>query len=95
MYICDVGNHHIQVFITDGEFCHSIVAQVDRGLQEPSDVATDLDGNLHVMDHASDSVLVFSPEGVLLRSCDCKQPSGIVINPAGYSMVYTKFTREP
>ena len=93
VYVADCSiNHRIQVFHPDWTISHVIDGTVsgDGRFSSPLGIAFDLSGNVHVSGIDSSSVTVFTPSGQFVRQYDkthTNSPSGIAIDPSGYSLV--------
>ena len=66
LYICDLSNHRIQVFNTDGEFLHSFGS---NQLQRPDAICVSKD-SLFVIDESKKCVTKFTLEGLFKNSSD-------------------------
>ena len=96
VYVADIDNSRIQVFHSDWTLSHIIDAKVsgDGSFGRPYDVAFDISGDVHVT-ACSNSVTVFTPSGQFVRKYDqthLKNPIGIAIDSAGYSLVMNYFS---
>ena len=89
VYICDRGNHRVQIFNTELEYINSFGCRGDGDGQfnEPNGIAQDRAGNLYVTDTRNNRVQVFDCNGQFLyafsrKGADSKQldrPHGIFI----------------
>ena len=62
-----------------------------EGFEIPHGIALDPQGNIHVADHGFNTIKVFTPEGIYVRSYgDVQNPTEIVIDEEGYSLVNEK-----
>nr|AOG62270.1 NHL domain containing protein [uncultured organism] len=82
----------MQVFNADGSFVYGIHGSTSDGsdLQSPWGVAFDPSGNLHVANHGSGCVKIFTAEGKYVTqygSDTLRTPAGIAIDEEGYSFV--------
>ena len=90
VYVTDTNNRRIQVFHSDLTASHVIDGDSNLCLSSPDGIAFDLYGNVHVTGHYPSSVTVFSPSGQFIRQYGTtyiSRPSGIAIDPSGYSLV--------
>ena len=90
LIVSDGGNNRVVILDQAGTWLLTIngyapgshAFQISRGL------ALDPQGNIHVTTSGSNAIKVFTPEGTYVRSYgDVKDPSGIVIDEEGYSLV--------
>jgi sugar lactone lactonase YvrE len=69
LYVVELFNHRIQVFMRDGEFITSIGSEGsgDGQLKHPSGIALDGAGNIYVADQGNNRIQVFNLSGAFLR----------------------------
>ena len=89
VYVCDRGNHRVQIFNTELEYINSFGCRGDGDSQfnEPNGIAQDRAGNLYVTDTRNNRVQVFDCNGQFLytfskKGADSRQldrPHGIFI----------------
>ena len=89
LYVCDRGNHTVQILNTDMEYVNSFGCHGDGDGQfnYQNDISQDRAGNLHVADTRNDRVQVFDCEGQFLSTFSKKgaaskhlnQPYGICV----------------
>ena len=85
IYICDRGNHRVQIFTTDLEYCEYFGKKGDRQGQFdfPVAAAFDKSGDLYVTDCNNERVQVFDRDGHYLRSFGTKGTEpGMLYRPA-------------
>ena len=92
VYVADRVNNRVQVFNPDWTASHVIEGRVsgDGKFREPTGLAFDLTGDVHVTAYCSSSVTVFTPNGQFVRQYDnthISGPEGVAIDPSGYSSV--------
>ena len=76
------------MFHRDETFSHIIDG--NGKLQGPEGLSFDISGNLHVTSYNSHTIIVFTPEGQYTHQYgppNLSSPTGIAIDPAGYSLV--------
>ena len=83
LYVCDRGNHRVQILNTELEYmdsfgCHG---NGDGQFKSPNDIAQDRTGNLYVTDIGNDCVQVFDCKGRFLYAFNMKgvRPYGICV----------------
>ena len=91
MCIRDSRQEFHQVFEPDGTLAYHITGSTAENvkLNNPTGVALDPSGNLHVTNNDSSDVIIFTPEGkyVSKYSCGVSRLAGIVIDEEGFSFV--------
>ena len=89
IYVADTDNDRVQVFNPDWTVSQVINGKVpgDGSFSRPFAIAFDLSSNVHVAGFNSNSVKVFNQFGQFMHQYNTKSPSGIVIDPSGYSLV--------
>ena len=89
VYVGDYGNHRVQIFHEDGTYSHNIDGSHSRdgAFKGPVSLALGPNGDLHVTGFSSNNVTVFSFEGKFVRSYEVRNPRGIAIDQAGFSLV--------
>ena len=86
IYVARSGKQQIEVFHPNRMWSHNIQTYCVT----PYGLCFDISGNLHVSDRYSNCVIVFTPKGQQIHRYGrniLNQPRGIVIDPAGYSLV--------
>jgi len=85
IYICDFGNHRIQVFSEDGVYKRTIGrrGQGPADLLNPNRLAMDIHGNLIVAEHANSRIQVLTPNGKYIT--DFKVLDGWIMGLQGAS----------
>eukprot|EP00731_Ephydatia_muelleri_P007985 Em0004g323a len=79
LYVADTYKHRVQKLTSSGKFLHKF-GQQGSGL--------DPQGNIHVAANGSNTIKVFTKEGVYVRMYgDPNRPIGIAIDDEGYSLV--------
>ena len=70
LYVCDRGNHRVQILNTELEFVNSFGSSGDGDsqLDRPNDIAQDGAGNLYVTDTFNNRVKVFDCKGQFLST---------------------------
>ena len=68
LYVCDCGNHRIQVLNTELEYinCFGCIGDGNGQFKRPNDIAQDGAGNLYVADTNNHRVQVFDCKGQFL-----------------------------
>ncbi|KAL5503170.1 hypothetical protein EMCRGX_G010078 [Ephydatia muelleri] len=90
MFVSDCSGNKIKVFNHKGDQLLTIDGNVsgDHSFQSPHGLAFDPLGNIHVAASGSNTIKVFTKEGVYIRKYgDLKGPRGIAIDSDGYSFV--------
>ena len=90
MFVSDCSGNKIKVFNHKGDQILTIDGNVsgDHSFQSPHGLAFDPLGNIHVAASGSNTIKVFTKEGVYIRKYgDLKGPRGIAIDSDGYSFV--------
>ncbi len=96
VYIADPGNSRVQLLTVDGIFLGQIVVRTKKdGMQEPVDVAVDVQNRIYVLDRGAASVRVFDPSGRQLLMFGSKgsgtdgfnEPRGIAVDGQGNILV--------
>ena len=92
IFVSDNSNNRVCVFSADGTFAYNITGSASDGsnLTNPWGVAFDPSGNLHVVNHVSACVKVFTPDGKYVTqygSGQMTRATGIAIDEEGYSFV--------
>ena len=90
LIVSDYNNHRIQIFNENGGWLLTIDGHGlgNHSFQHPWGLALDPQGNIHVAAYGSNTIKVFTKEGVYVRMYgDPKGPSGIAIDDEGYSLV--------
>ena len=88
LIVSDTCNDRLVIMDESGTWLLTINGDVSgcHGFRNPHGLSLDPQGNIHVA--ANDSIKVFTPEGIYVRSYgDVKEPTGIVIDEEGYSLV--------
>ena len=86
----DCNNHRIQIFNEIGGWLLTIDGKGsgNHSFQYPWGLALDPQGNIHVAPQRSNTIKVFSKEGVYVRMYgDPNGPTGLAIDDEGYSLV--------
>eukprot|EP00731_Ephydatia_muelleri_P034056 Em0045g41a len=89
LYVADGGNYRVQKLTSSGKFLHKFGQQGSgtHSFESPSCLALDPQGNIHVAAQGSNTIKVFSKEGVYVRMYgDPNVPIGIAIDDEGYSL---------
>ena len=89
IYVADYGSQYIAVFHEDETFSH-IISSSELGIRtlRPIGLSFDLSGHLHVTDDSSNTVIVVTLEGQILRQYgQFVRPHGIAIDSTGNSLV--------
>ena len=81
VYVCDRNNGRVQVFDSSLNFVRSFDDGPDQ-LEDPRDIEFDSEGNIYVVDHEKDQVLVFWKDGQYLRHFG-QWDEGELSGPAG------------
>ena len=70
LYVCDRGNHRVQILNTESEYVNSFGCHGDGigQFKKPSDIAQDEAGNLYVTDGDNNCVHIFDCEGQFLSA---------------------------
>ena len=90
LIVSDYYNHRIQIFDQDGSWLMTIDGK-GAGSLNPWGLALDPQGNLHVAAYGSNTIKVFTVQGVYIRMYgDLKCPIGVAIDDDGYSLVCEK-----
>ena len=83
LYVCDSGNHRVQILSTELDYINSFGCHGDEDGQfrGPSNIAQDGTGNLYVTDSGNSRVQVFDCKGQFLSTFGMKgaQPYGICV----------------
>ena len=90
LIVSDHNNHRILIFNEDGGWLLTIDGKGsgNRSFEYPWGLALDPQGNIHVAAGGSDTIKVFTKEGVYVRMYgDPNHPIGIAIDDEGYSLV--------
>ena len=91
LIVSDYNNHRIQIFNENGGWILTINDNVPSGthtFQNPCGLALDHQGNIHVAAYHSNTIKVFTKEGVYVRMYgDPNGPTGLAIDGEGYSLV--------
>lgn len=97
IYVADTGNNRIQTYTPDGKYKGRIPLEQESriplkaGLDSPSGVALDSEGNVYVVNRGSSRIMKFNPQGHLLKEWAevgsaqgrLVRPSRIAIGPGG------------
>ena len=85
MIVADYYNHRVVMLDKNGSWLQNIkVCSFDS----PYGLTLDPQGNIHVTTRGSNTIKVFTPEGIYVTSYgDVKCPTGITVDEEGYSMV--------
>ena len=91
LYVSDMFNDRIQVFRLDGGFIGSLDGNVSgkAGFTRPWGLAIAPDGNLFIAGRDSNMVTVLTHDGQFVRSFEVKEPTGVAVDAAGFSLVTT------
>ena len=92
IYVADYSNHRIVVFHEDETFSH-IISSSELGIRTlcPIGLSFDPSGHLHVTDDSSNTVIVVTLQGQILRQYgQFNRPHGIAIDSSGNSLVVNK-----
>ena len=84
VYVCDTGNHRIQVLNSDLTFSSTFGSKGNNPGQfsRPVDIAVDKDGNIFVADLENNRIQVFSPSGQFIRQFQKRGPGmGNLVQP--------------
>ena len=85
LIVADYNNHRVVLLDEAGTWIWTIDLNV-RSFKNPYGLASDLQGNIHVVSYSN--IKVFSPEGTYVRSYgDVHDPTGVVVDEEGYSLV--------
>ncbi|KAL5496775.1 hypothetical protein EMCRGX_G013133 [Ephydatia muelleri] len=85
LYVADSGNHRVQKLTSSGKFLHKFGTHT---FQNSCGLALDPQGNIHVAAYHSNTIKVFTKEGVYVRMYgDPNGPTGLAIDDEGYSLV--------
>ena len=90
LIVSDYSNYRIQIFNENGGWLLTIDGNGsgNHSFQSPWGLDLDPQGNIHVAAHGSDTIKVFSKEGVYVRMYgDPNGPRGLAIDGEGYSLV--------
>eukprot|EP00731_Ephydatia_muelleri_P007133 Em0003g1381a len=90
IFVSDCSGNNINVFSHKGDQLFTIDGNVtgDHSFKSPYGLAFDPLGNIHVAASGSNTIKVFTKEGVYVRKYgDLKDPRGIAIDTCGYSFV--------
>eukprot|EP00731_Ephydatia_muelleri_P008461 Em0004g799a len=90
LYVADSGNHRVQKLTSSGKFLHKFGQQGSgtHTFQNSCGLALDPQGNIHVAAYHSNTIKVFTKEGVYVRMYgDPNGPTGLAIDDEGYSLV--------
>ena len=90
IFVSDFSGNKINVFNHNGGNIFTIDGNVsgDHSFQSPHGLAFDPLGNIHVAASGSNTIKVFTKEGVYIRKYgDLKDPRGIAIDSEGYIFV--------
>ena len=70
MIVADTHNHRVVILDQNGTWLLTINGNVSgsHGFQSPYGLALDPQGNIHVAAYGSNTIKVFSPEGIYVRS---------------------------
>lgn len=89
IYVADTGNNRIQTYTPDGKYKGRIpVEQESRippkgGLDSPSGVALDSEGNVYVVNRGSSRVMKFNAQGYLLKEwAEVGSAQGRLVRPS-------------
>ncbi len=87
IFVCDTGNHRIQVFNPEGKFVRQFPVLGWKDFYTEPYIAIDPAGNVFVTDSVADRIVQYDSSGVLKHSWkpdkDTKQPTGIVLDAFG------------
>jgi DNA-binding beta-propeller fold protein YncE len=92
VYVADPGNSRVQLVTVDGIFLGQLVVKTKKDeMQEPVDVAVDVQNRIYVLDSGSASVRVFDPTGRQILLFGAKgsgtdgfdEPHGIAVDDQG------------
>ena len=90
LIVSDYINHRIQIFNENGGWLLTVDGKGSGNhcFQYPWGLALDPQGNIHVAAEGSNTIKVFTKEGVCVRMYgDPNGPSGLAIDGEGYSLV--------
>ena len=90
LIVSDYNSHRIQIFYENGGWLLTIDGNGlgNHSFQSPWGLALYPQGNIHVAAFGSNTIKVFTKEGVFIRMYgDPIRPSGIAIDDEGYSLV--------
>jgi DNA-binding beta-propeller fold protein YncE/tetratricopeptide (TPR) repeat protein len=96
LYVADRGNSRVQVLTADGIYLSQITWKKKKDeMEEPVDVAVDLQNRIYVLDEERNNVRVFSPAGEHLLSFGVKgkgaegfdEPQGLAVDSRGFIYV--------
>ena len=91
MIVADNGNHRVVILDQSGSWLLTINGNDsgNQGFKSPWGLALDPQVNIHVTTIGSNTIRVFTPEGIYVRSYaygDVKSPIGVSIDEEGYSI---------
>ena len=88
LIVADSFNNRLQILNEDGGWLSTIDLLPILIDSVACDLALDPQGNIHVVAHESNTIRVFTMEGVYIKMYgSANEPSGIVIDDEGYSIV--------
>ena len=92
VYVCDSGNHRIQVFDLEFLFITSFgtPGSGQGRFDQPNDLAFDSQGNIYVTDHGNKRVQVLDPNGRYLRQFGNESGPGKLKGPEGIHIAYDR-----
>ena len=94
LYVCDRGNHRVQILNTELEYVNSFGChgKGDGQFTKPNDIAQDRAGNLYVTDCHNNRVQVFDCKGQFLSTFSTKEAASKQLsNPRGISVGSDQF----
>ena len=100
IFIADYGNSRIQVFGSNSNLLHTIPGNGsgNQNFVNPTGVALDHAGNIHIAAQGTGSIKVFSPQGTYIRmygdGLPLNKPTAIAIDSCGYSLVCESGTNQ-